>query len=1002
MKISLNFTSAINKTKKVICFIGLISFSISSFGQFNETFEDETTNATTFSGGGVVYQTNGTIIVAYYTNGGCGGFMDHKYIEGTTNATADASAGEIIMQTPNTLFKINSLCIWLSTNGGTTAQSGTFKLRGTLNGGSTVTTGPITVTEPCMSDCWAPNISMVGTALENLNLTKVEVLLPTGFNYIAIDNFNFTIQSQGVSLTCPTNTTVASCQSQTAIDAAFTTWLGTASASGGCNGVLTNNNTGAPSACGGSTSVTFTYTSTCAPLTSTCQATFTVSAPSNPTPTFANCNNTFNLGCNPFSLPSCTSIASGSFGGTVTASNSCGSVPVSCSAGNVTINGCNRSQVFTFSATACGQTITCTRTFNWTVVTPPSFNGSCVNGVINLGCNPVTLPACDPNIIASNECGPITVTCNVGTIITNGCNRQQTLLYVANAAACGNFSTCQRIFNWQVTTAPVFANCDNTFDLGCNPGAIPTCANVQTAPFGGAVTASNECGNVTGITCSEGGIVSNGCNRSKVFTFSVTACGFTSTCTRTFTWKIASAPVFDNCTTGTTNLGCNPATLPVCDATVTATSECGPATVVCTAGPIISNGCNREQVFTYVATGECGSNTCTRTFNWSVTSGASLLCPANTTTPACQTQTAVDQTFATFLASAQIVSGGCNGVLSNNNTGAPSACGGSTSVTFTYTNGCGPGNSCTVSFTVAAPSPPNASVNVGTTVVSACQTQTAINSVYNTWLSNNVFTSGGCNGVLTNNSTGAPSACGGSTTVTWTYTTSCAQPILRSATFQVQSPPTVVLNCPINQTEPAGLSQAQVNAAFSAWLASCTAFGGCNGSLSNNSMGAPPASGGSTTVTFTYASSCAPLTTTCQSTFTVESGQFQNMQTGLYYTTLQAAIDAAMPGQTIVLLDNLSEADVVVNNSVIIEANGFSLTIPSGTLSIPTGKSLTWQENTLIINAGANIDNDGTFINNGTINFQGGTGTFNNTGTFSGTGIFQGNLVNSGTVSPGN
>ena len=166
------------------------------------------------------------------------------------------------------------------------------------------------------------------------------------------------------------------------------------------------------------------------------------------------------------------------------------------------VNGCNRSQVFTFTATACGITSTCTRTFNWTQVTPPSFNGSCSNGVINLGCNPVTLPACDPNITASNECGPISVTCNVG-IQVNGCNRQQTLTYVANAVGCGAFSTCKNT-QWQVTTAPVFANCDNTYDLGCNPATIPTCANVQTAPFGGAVTASNECGNVGGITCSEG------------------------------------------------------------------------------------------------------------------------------------------------------------------------------------------------------------------------------------------------------------------------------------------------------------------------------------------------------------------------------------------------------------------------------------------------------------------------------------------------------------------
>ncbi|MBK8567570.1 MAG: hypothetical protein IPN76_30695 [Saprospiraceae bacterium] len=88
----------------------------------------------------------------------------------------------------------------------------------------------------------------------------------------------FTVVSSPVVLTCPTNTTAAACQTQAAVNTAFATWLSTASASGGCNGVLTNNNTGAPSACGGSTTVTFTYTSSCAPLTTTCQATFTVPA----------------------------------------------------------------------------------------------------------------------------------------------------------------------------------------------------------------------------------------------------------------------------------------------------------------------------------------------------------------------------------------------------------------------------------------------------------------------------------------------------------------------------------------------------------------------------------------------------------------------------------------------------------------------------------------------------------------------------------------------------
>lgn len=720
-----------------------------------------------------------------------------------------------------------------------------------------------------------------------------------------------------VILTCPINTTVAACQSQAAINAAFATWLATASGSGGCSGMLTNNNTGAPDACGGSTTVTFTYSSTCTPFTTFCQASFTVSPTTTPTPSFTNCGNTINLGCNPGSLPTCTDIANGSFGGAVTASNSCGSVPVTCSAGSITINGCNRSQVFTFTATACGITSTCTRTYNWTSVTPPSFNGTCGNGVINLGCNPVTLPACDPNVMATNECGPISVTCNVGTITSNGCNRSQTLIYVANAPGCGTFSTCTRIFNWQVTTAPVFANCDNTFDLGCNPGTIPTCANVQTAPFGGAVIASNECGNVSGITCSEGAVTSSGCNRSKVFTFSVTACGFTSTCTRTFTWKVASLPVFDNCTTSLIDLGCNPSTLPSCDASVTATSECGPAMVVCTAGMITSSGCNKQQIFTYEATGECGASTCTRTYVWQESTPVILTCPVNTTVAACQTQIAIDAAFNAWLANAS-ASGGCNGVLTNNNMGAPPACGGSTTVIFTYSSSCTP------------------------------------------------------------------------------LTTTC------QATFTVATAPPILLTCPTPTTVNGGQTQAAVNMQFATWLSTATASGGCNGMLTNNNVGAPLASGGTTSVTFTYTSACAPLTTTCQATFTVQSGLYQNMQTGFSYATLQAAIDAAIPGQTIVLLDNVSESNVVVNNSVTVEANGFTLTIPSGTLSIPSGKSFTWKEDTLNIDPSASINNGGNLKNNGTINYQGGSGTFNNTGIYTGSGSFYGNLMNTGQVNPGN
>jgi hypothetical protein len=61
-----------------------------------------------------------------------------------------------------------------------------------------------------------------------------------------------------IELTCPVNVTEAACQTQAAIDTKYNTWLATVRAGGGCNGVLTNNNPGPPSSCGGSRTVIFT------------------------------------------------------------------------------------------------------------------------------------------------------------------------------------------------------------------------------------------------------------------------------------------------------------------------------------------------------------------------------------------------------------------------------------------------------------------------------------------------------------------------------------------------------------------------------------------------------------------------------------------------------------------------------------------------------------------------------------------------------------------------
>ncbi|MEO6190628.1 MAG: T9SS type A sorting domain-containing protein [Saprospiraceae bacterium] len=244
-----------------------------------------------------------------------------------------------------------------------------------------------------------------------------------------------------------------------------------------------------------------------------------------------------------------------------------------------------------------------------------------------------------------------------------------------------------------------------------------------------------------------------------------------------------------------------------------------------------------------------------------------LTCPANKTEPACQTQAAVDTAFANWKATASI-SGGCNAVLSNNGGTAPNKCGGSTTITFTAKSDCDSTLTCTATFTVSSP-PPVVLTCPAPKTEAACQTQAAINASFPAWLATTTG-SGGCSGVLTNNNTGALNACGGSVTVTFTYTSTCAPfTTTCNATFTVSSAPAVALTCPAPKTEAACQTQAAINASFATWKNTASFTGGCNGVLTNSGGTAPNACGGSTTVTFTVTSTCAPLITTCTATFTV-------------------------------------------------------------------------------------------------------------------------------------
>ena len=299
-----------------------------------------------------------------------------------------------------------------------------------------------------------------------------------------------------------------------------------------------------------------------------------------------------------------------------------------------------------------------------------------------------------------------------------------------------------------------------------------------------------------------------------------------------------------------------------------APSNCGGATTV---------------TFTYTSTCAPLTTTAQATFTVPAPATVVLTAPVNSSTlsGAYSNQAAADAAFSAWLATAS-ASGGCNGVLTNNNTGAPFYCGGVKTVTFTYTSTCVPlTTTAQATFTITGSSPVVVSTPTPiNNTLSACSysNQDAANAAFAIWLAQ-FSVVGGINptGIFTPIAPIAPAYCGGSTTVTYTVTDRCYDTSTHVGIFTITPSTPVVLTAPVNTTTTACQTQAAVNTAYAAWLATATASGGCNGVLTNNGNtdngGAPSSCGGSRTVTFTYTNTCVPLTTTAQATFTVPAQQ---------------------------------------------------------------------------------------------------------------------------------
>jgi hypothetical protein len=705
-----------------------------------------------------------------------------------------------------------------------------------------------------------------------------------------------------VVITTPVATTVNACDfaDQAALDAAFQAWLATASVTGGCAPVLTNNATGAGTLCtGGAITVTFTATDLCQSPTATATFTVTPATPvviTTPVATTVNACDFANQAALDAAFQAWLATASVTGGCAPVLTNNATGAGTLCTGGAITV---------TFTATDLCQSPTATATFTVTPATPVVITTP-VATTVN-ACDFADQAALDAAFQAwlatasvTGGCAPVLTNnaTGAGTLCTGGAI---TVTFTAtdlcqSPTATATFTVTPA--TPVVITTPV-ATTVNACDFA-NQAALDAAfqAWLATASVTGGcapVLTNNATG--AGTLCTGGAIT---------VTFTATDLCQSPTATATFTVTPAT-PVVITTPVATTVNACDFANQAALDAafqawlaTASVTGGCAPvltnnatgAGTLCTGGAI---------TVTFTATDLCQSPTATATFTVTPATPVVITTPVATTVNACDfaNQAALDAAFQAWLATAS-VTGGCAPVLTNNATGAGTLCtGGAITVTFTATDLC-QSPTATATFTVTPATPVVITTPVATTV-NACDfaNQAALDAAFQAWLATASVT-GGCAPVLTNNATGAGTLCtGGAITVTFTATDLCQSPTA-TATFTVTPATPVVITTPVATTVNACdfANQAALDAAFQAWLATASVTGGCAPVLTNNATGAGTlCTGGAITVTFTATDLCQSPTATA--TFTVTPATPVVITTPVATTVNacdfadQAALDAA-------------------------------------------------------------------------------------------------------------
>jgi hypothetical protein len=318
-----------------------------------------------------------------------------------------------------------------------------------------------------------------------------------------------------------------------------------------------------------------------------------------------------------------------------------------------------------------------------------------------LHCNPASIPTCGTATLpaASNECGPVNVTCSQPAPDTvSGCNHSRTLTFTATDLCSGLQSTCTRTYTWKVDTTPPV--------LSGLPSATASFQCVTLVPNPPTVTANDNCDGTVTVSYSQNPASLTGlssCNLTIMRSWSAQdSCGNATNFTQTITVKDTNAPSI-TCP-GPVTVQCA-SDVPAPDTNKVTATDCSGPVSVSWVGDVMSNS-NCPNSFTltrtYKATDACSnSSTCTQTITVHDTTAPSITCPLSLNV-LCESFTPI--TNVTTLTSNQlaqlgvIVSDNCGGTVTvtvkDTTASNPGDCPKVYTRLFTATDGCGNTNVC--------------------------------------------------------------------------------------------------------------------------------------------------------------------------------------------------------------------------------------------------------------------------------------------------------------------